>query len=44
MDRRQVAVAVDGLRESEIVATQDQALQSKYRATKILHVQTVSAI
>ena len=40
MVKRHVAVSVEGRPESEIVAAQDQALQSKYRAIKILHTET----
>jgi hypothetical protein len=37
-----VAVAVEGRAESEIVAAQDQALQTKYHTTKILQTETDS--
>jgi hypothetical protein len=35
-------VAVDGGPESEILAAQDQALQTQYRAIKILNTETDS--
>ena len=40
--RRHIAVAVEGRTESGIVAAQDQTLQTKYRATKILYTETDS--
>jgi len=35
-------VAVEGRSESKIIVTQDQALQTKYHATKILQTETDS--
>jgi hypothetical protein len=40
--KRHVAVAIEGRTESGIVTAQDQALQTKYYATKILHTETDS--
>jgi hypothetical protein len=40
--QRHVPLAVGGRLESEIVAAQDYALETKYHATKILHTVTDS--